>query len=389
MCNEQEFLKQFEDFFGHKAAVLAKAPGRLEILGNHTDYNEGFVLSCAVSLGVTIAIAENGLDYCRVRNPEFAPDKESLIDPVNPGPALSGDWTNYIKGVIVELAKRNIRVKPFDALVKSDLPVASGMSSSAALEVGFSFAFKELFGIELANEEWARIGQAVENSYLGLKTGLLDQFSSIFGEKNALILSDFRTVEVLRTVPLPEGYVPVVANSMIKHNLVDSEYNSRRQECEGAAAKISAKYPEIKTLRDVSPELLESCRDDLALLEYKRAKHVVGECDRVKKAEKCLAENDIETFGRLLFESHLSSRDNFENSTVELDYLVELAGTVPGCIGARLSGGGFGGITVHLVRKSNKDAYMSAIRQAYKLQTGVDPQIIACEIGQGARAVKL
>ena len=389
MCNEQEFLKQFESFFGHKASVLAKAPGRLEILGNHTDYNEGFVLSCAVSLGVTIAIAENGLDYCRVRNPEFAPDKESFIDPANPGEAISGDWTNYIKGVIVELAKRNIRVKPFDALVKSDLPVASGMSSSAALEVGFSFAFKELFGIELANEEWARIGQAVENSYLGLKTGLLDQFSSIFGEKNALILSDFRTVEVLRTVPLPEGYVPVVANSMIKHNLVDSEYNSRRQECEGAAAKISAKHPEIKTLRDVSPELLESCRDDLALLEYKRAKHVVGECDRVKKAEKCLAENDIETFGRLLFESHLSSRDNFENSTVELDYLVELAGTVPGCIGARLSGGGFGGITVHLVRKSNKDAYMSAIRQAYKLQTGVDPQIIACEIGQGARAVKL
>ena len=203
MCNEQEFLKQFEGFFGHKAAVLAKAPGRLEILGNHTDYNEGFVLSCAVSLGVTIAIAENGLDYCRVRNPEFAPDKESFIDPVNPGEAISGDWTNYIKGVIVELAKRNIRVKPFDALVKSDLPVASGMSSSAALEVGFSFAFKELFGIELANEEWARIGQAVENSYLGLKTGLLDQFSSIFGEKNALILSDFRTVEVLRIVPLP------------------------------------------------------------------------------------------------------------------------------------------------------------------------------------------
>ena len=389
MCNEQEFLQQFEKFFGHKAAVLAKAPGRLEILGNHTDYNEGFVLSCAVGLGVTIAIAENGLDYCRVRNPEFAADVESHIDPANPGSAVAGDWTNYIKGVIVELAKRNIAVKPFDALVKSDLPVASGMSSSAALEVGFSFAFSKLFSIELANEEWARIGQAVENSYLGLKTGLLDQFSSIFGEKNALILSDFRTVEVLRTVPLPEGYVLVVANSMIKHNLVDSEYNSRRQDCESAAAKISAKHPELKTLRDVSPELLEACKDELHIIEYKRAQHVVGECDRVRKAENCLAENDIETFGRLLFESHLSSRDNFENSTVELDYLVELARTIPGCIGARLSGGGFGGITIHLVKKSNQDAYMSAIRQAYKLQTGVDPQVISCEIGQGARAVKL
>lgn len=389
MRNEQDFLQQFEKIFGHPATVLAKAPGRLEVLGNHTDYNEGFVLSCAVGFGVTVAIAENGLDCCRVRNPEFAGETETVIDLDNIGSAVPGDWTNYIKGVIIELAKRNIKIKPFDALVKSDLPVSSGMSSSAALETGFCFAFKELFDIKLANEEWARIGQAVENIYLGLKTGLLDQFSSIFGEKNALILSDFRTVEVLRTVSIPENYSLVVVNSMIKHNLVDSEYNSRRQECEGAAAKIAAACPEVKTLRDVSPELLESFKDKLDILEYKRAKHVVGECDRVKKAEKFLNSNDVESFGKLLFESHESSRNNFENSTVELDYIVELARTIPGCLGARLSGGGFGGITIHLVRKADKEAYMSAIRQAYKLQTNVDPQILACDIGSGAKAIKL
>ena len=389
MWNEESFLQDFEKYFGRKAAVLAKAPGRLEILGNHTDYNEGFVMSCAVGFGVTIAIAENGLDHCRVRNPEFAGDAEGIIDLNNVGEAVPGDWMNYIRGVITELAKRNIFIKPFDALVKSDLPVASGMSSSAALEVGFSFAFKELFNIELANEEWARIGQAVENVYLGLKTGLLDQFSSIFGQKNALILSDFRTVEVLRTVPLPEGYVLVVANSMIKHNLVDSEYNSRREECESAAAKISEVHPEVKTLRDVSPELLEANKDRLTMLEYKRAKHVVGECDRVKKAVDMLGKGDIESFGKLLFASQESSCNNFENSTVELDYLVELAKTIPGCLGARLSGGGFGGITIHLVHESAKDNYMKAIREAYKLQTNVDPQILACEVGQGARAVKL
>ena len=389
MDKEQDFLLQFEQFFGKKAAVLAKAPGRLEILGNHTDYNEGFVLSCAVGFGVTIAIAENGLDHCRVRNPEFEPGVERTIDPLNVGEAVPGDWVNYIRGVIAELAKRNIAVKPFDALVKSDLPVASGMSSSAALEIGFCFAFKELFGIELANEEWARIGQAVENIYLGLKTGLLDQFSSIFGQKNALILSDFRTVEVLRTVSLPEGFVLVVANSMLKHNLVDSEYNSRRAECEGAAAKISSGHNGIKTLRDVEPELLEKCRNDLDILEYKRAKHVVGECDRVKKAVTVLENNDIESFGKLLFESHESSKNNFENSTVELDYLVELANSIPGCMGARLSGGGFGGITIHLVRNDCKQSYMDALREAYKLRTNVEPQILACEIGQGARSVKL
>lgn len=389
MQNEQDFLQEFEKFFGHKATVLSKAPGRLEILGNHTDYNEGFVLSCAVGFGVTVAIAENGLDHCRVRNPEFAPGKEEIIDLNNIGAAIPGDWTNYIKGVILELAKRNISIKPFDALVKSDLPVSSGMSSSAALEIGFCFAFKELFNIKLADEEWARTGQGVENIYLGLKSGLLDQFSSVFGQKNALILSDFRTVEVLRTVPLPEGYFLIVVNSMIKHNLVDSEYNSRRAECEGAASVIGSKHNNVKTLRDVSPALLEECRNDLSLLEYKRAKHVVGECDRVRQAIKSLDDNDIETFGKLLFESHESSRNNFENSTVELDYLVELAKTIPGCLGARLSGGGFGGITIHLVRKDAKDSYMNTIREAYKLQTGVEPQILACEIGRGARAEKI
>lgn len=389
MMNEIQFTADFEKYFGHKAAVIAKAPGRLEILGNHTDYNEGFVLSCAVGFGVTVAIAENGLKHCRVRNPEFSGDTESIIDLENVGSAIPGDWCNYIRGVICELARRNIKLKPFDALVKSDLPVSSGMSSSAALEVGFSFAFKELFGIELPNEEWARIGQAVENQYLGLKTGLLDQFSSIFGQKNAFILSDFRTVEVLRTVPLPAGYMLVVANSMIKHNLVDSEYNSRREECEGAAAKLAAKYKNVSTLRDVSPELLEKHRNDLSILEYKRAKHVTGECHRVKKAVELLDGNDIEAFGRLLFESHESSIENFENSTAELDFLVGLGKSIPGCLGARLSGGGFGGITIHLIHESVKDKYMLLLREAYKLQTGVEPQILACEIGQGAQAFKL
>jgi galactokinase len=383
------FIEKFISRFNCRPDAAAQAPGRLEVLGNHTDYNEGFVLSCAVGFGVTVAIAENGLDHCRVRNPEFAGDAETIIDLDNIGAAVPGDWTNYIKGVITELAKRNIKIKPFDALVKSDLPVSSGMSSSAALETGFCFAFKELFGLEFSNEEWARIGQGVENNYMGLKTGLLDQFSSIFGQKNAFILSDFRTVEVLRTVPLPAGYMLVVANSMIKHNLVDSEYNSRREECEGAAAKLAAKYKNVSTLRDVSPELLEKHRNDLSILEYKRAKHVTGECHRVKKAVELLDGNDIEAFGRLLFESHESSIENFENSTAELDFLVGLGKSIPGCLGARLSGGGFGGITIHLIHESVKDKYMLLLREAYKLQTGVEPQILACEIGQGAQAFKL
>jgi galactokinase len=267
--------------------------------------------------------------------------------------------------------------------------MSAGMSSSAALEVGFSFAFKELFGLEFTNEEWAKIGQGVENNYMGLKTGLLDQFSSIFGKKNELILSDFRTVEVLRTVAVPPGYSFVVANSMVKHDLVDSEDNVRREDCENAAAKLNKVYAGAKTLRDITPAQLEESKALLSVNEYKRAAHVVGECDRVKQAVAALDNNDVATFGKLLFESHESSKVNFENSTVELDYLVELAKSLNGCLGSRLSGGGFGGISIHLVENSKIEEYTSKLAAAFKLQVGVDPQIIVCEIGQGAEVVKL
>ncbi|MBR7127271.1 MAG: galactokinase, partial [Lentisphaeria bacterium] len=196
---DKNLISEFEGYFGRKPSVISRAPGRLEILGNHTDYNEGFVLSCAVSCAVTVVMAENDLDVCRLRDPKYDKDAVYTFSLDNIDTAIPGDWTNYVKGVIVELRKRGKDVKNFDALLYNTVPMSAGMSSSAALEVGFSFAFKELFGLEFTNEEWAKIGQGVENNYMGLKTGLLDQFSSIFGKKNALILSDFRTVEVLRT----------------------------------------------------------------------------------------------------------------------------------------------------------------------------------------------
>ena len=386
---DKNLISEFEGYFGKKPAVISRAPGRLEILGNHTDYNEGFVLSCAVSCAVTVVMAENDLDVCRLRDPKYDKDAVYTFSLDDIDTAIPGDWTNYVKGVIVELRKRGKDVKNFDALLYNTVPMSAGMSSSAALEVGFSFAFKELFGLEFSNEEWARIGQGVENNYMGLKTGLLDQFSSIFCKKNALILSDFRTVEVLRPVAVPPGYSFVVANSMVKHDLVDSEYNVRRADCEGAAAKLNKVYAGAKTLRDITPAQLEESKALLTTNEYKRAAHVVGECDRVKQAVTALDNSDVATFGKLLFESHESSKVNFENSTVELDYLVELAKSLDGALGARLSGGGFGGISIHLVENSKITDYTQKLSAAFKLQHGVDPQIIVCEIGQGAEVVKL
>lgn len=384
-------MSQLEDrfaaHFGRSAEVLARAPGRLEILGNHTDYNQGFVLSCAVGQHVAVAMTAIPGRICRIK--DFRDGSERIFNLDRIGPASRRDWSNYIKGVILELRKRGRHVGGFDAGILSTVPLSAGMSSSAALEVAFSYAFSRLFDISLPENEWAYIGQGVENDYLGLKTGLLDQFSSIFGKENALILSDFREVKVLRTVAIPPGYRIVVINSMVKHNLVDSEYNVRRQDCESATAKLAEVYPGVRTLRDVSPQQLDAARDRLELREYRRALHVVGENDRVRRGVEALDRGDINGFGSLLFESHESSRVNFENSTPEQDYLVELAHTVPGCIGARLSGGGFGGITVHLVEEERAVKYGERVAAAYRLQTGTAPEVIHCAVGNGAAASRV
>ena len=383
----EKLINDFTKFYGATPTVAARAPGRLEILGNHTDYNQGFVLSCAVEQDTRFALRPVEGKHCRVKDFRDGSVREFDLDDIDK--AIPRDWANYVKGVIVELRKRGIEVGAFDAGMESSVPLSAGMSSSAAFETAAGFAMREAFGIELSNADWARVGQGVENHYMGLKSGLLDQFSSIFGKKDSMILTDFRSVEVLRTVPLPAGYSIVVINSMVKHNLVDSEYNVRRQDCEAAAEKLAQIYPDVKTLRDVSLEQLAAAKSALTEREYRRALHVVGECTRVIEAVRMLEHNDVKGFGRLWFDSHESSRVNFENSTEELDYLVELAKSVPGGLGARLSGGGFGGITIHLVATDGAEEYAKRVQAGFKARTGIDAEYIICAIGDGATSRKL
>ena len=383
----EKLINDFTKFYGAAPTVAARAPGRLEILGNHTDYNQGFVLSCAVEQDTRFALRPVEGKHCRGKDFRDGSVREFDLDDIDK--AIPRDWANYVKGVIVELRKRGIEVGAFDAGMESSVPLSAGMSSSAAFETAAGFAMREAFGIELSNADWARVGQGVENHYMGLKSGLLDQFSSIFGKKDSMILTDFRSVEVLRTVPLPAGYSIVVINSMVKHNLVDSEYNVRRQDCEAAAEKLAQIYPDVKTLRDVSLEQLAAAKSALTEREYRRALHVVGECTRVIEAVRMLEHNDVKGFGRLWFDSHESSRVNFENSTEELDYLVELAKSVPGGLGARLSGGGFGGITIHLVATDGAEEYAKRVQAGFKARTGIDAEYIICAIGDGATSRKL
>lgn len=384
---KQDVIDSFAAAYSAKPAAYSHAPGRLEILGNHTDYNEGFVLSCATGQATEMAIAAIPGRICKLQNPplkgEFTIDLDDMDTP------RPKDWTNYIKGVLVELRRRGISYPAFEVLFKSSVPLSAGMSSSAALEMAFCMALKQLAGIDLPLPEWARVGQSVENVYLGLKSGLLDQFSSLYGKKDSFILCDFRSVEVLKTVTMPAGWKIVVANTMVKHNLVESDYNQRRESCERATKVIQGKFPQVKTLRDVSSSMLEECKSILDHTDYLRAKHVVGEDERVMKGVELLEAGKVEEFGALWFQSHESSRDCFENSCPELDILVELAHTIPGCVGARLSGGGFGGISIHLVRESEAENYCERLAAAYKLKTGKTIETIICSVGDGASAENL
>jgi galactokinase len=380
-------LDQFEQVFGSSASLLAQAPGRLEVLGNHTDYNEGFVLSIAVDRGTQIYFKKIEGNSCQVFSPAMGDGiREFDITDIST-PLPNKDWTNYVRGVLVELQKRGHTITAFQALITSDIPLSAGMSSSASLEMAIVTGLDALFDLKLELKEKALIGQGCENNYIGANTGLMDQLTSLSGVKGEMVVSEYRDVTVSHT-PLPEDLAFVVINSNVAHDL-SQEYNERRQQCESAVATIAKDRPEIKALRDVDLHLLEDSKNKLDLLDYKRALHVVGENARVQQAKEFLNSHGFTQFGQLLFESHASSKSNFENSCPELDALVEIAQQSPLCLGARLSGGGFGGISIHLVSAIDAEQYCSQATEAYTKTTGKQTTAFICRSADGASAQTL
>lgn len=366
--------------FGRDPQVATRAPGRLEILGNHTDYNQGTVLSVAVDRETCVAAGTAPGTACRIVDIANDTFREFTITDLD-HPA-KGDWANYVKGLVVEFRKRGVEIPAFEMVLESTVPMSAGMSSSAALEMSAALALGKLAGADLPWRDYALIGQGSENNYVGAKTGLLDQFSSLKGKAGQLVFSDFRSLEVAN-VPLPPGTALVVANCMVKHNLTN-EYNERREACEEAVRALQKRYPGIQALRDVSLEELEAAREYVPPLAFKRALHVVGEITRVNRGVESLERGELKAFGAAMFESQSSSTHNFENSCRELDILVDIARGLPGAIGARLSGGGFGGITVHLVEADAAYAYAAALEKAYKERTGLQADVMICQAADGA-----
>jgi len=369
-------------FHGHDPEIVAYAPGRVEILGNHTDYNEGFVLSAAIDSGIAYGLSSSGDAICTLYSADF---EESVRCPAaDPGRTDKERWSNYSRGVFTFLREKYGFVpRGFLGTQIGDIPIGAGLSSSAALDIASGLAISIFHGIVPENIDLAKIGQKAEHEFAGVRCGLLDQISSLFGEEHALVFTDFRTL-VVESVPLPDGFAFMIANTAVKHSLVDSEYNGRRRRCEQAAAYFARELgPQIKALRDVTWSDMEAHRDRLDQAVWKRAAHPVGENERVLSGVEALRRNDAAEFGRLMFASHDSSRFYFENSCPELDSLVDAARLIPGVMGARLSGGGFGGSIVALIKSSQTELISETLSEVYYKAWGhrIEPRLVIPSAG--------
>lgn len=378
----QEFEQKFG---GHGDIRRYFAPGRVNLIGEHTDYNGGHVFPCALTLG-TYAVARKREDN-KLRFYSMNFDKMGIVesDLNDLTPAKSAGWTNYPKGVIWAFEKRGHKLPVgLDILIYGNIPNGSGLSSSASLEVLTGLALKDLYGFDVSMVDIALIGQYSENNYNGCNCGIMDQFASAMGKKDNAIFLDTNTLEYEYAPVVLEDAKIVIINSKVKHSLVDSAYNDRRNECETALKELQ-EVVDIKTLGDLTEEQYEAHKDAIKSdIRQKRAKHAVYENQRAIKAVAALKENDVETFGKLMNASHVSLRDDYEVSCEEIDILVDLAWATPGVVGSRITGGGFGGCTVSIVKNDAVENFVSTIGKAYAEKVGHEAEFYVVDIGDGA-----
>ena len=345
---------------------IVRAPGRVNLIGEHTDYNQGWVLPVAISLETWIAswpTADRSVHLASMQE-----QVRAEFDVSDPGPRR-GDWTDYVAGVGLGMARTGVALRGAAAVVDSNIPIGSGLSSSAALELAAAWTFSEAIPPPLAPMALARLAQRAENEYVGVACGLMDQFASANGRAGAALLLDCRSLEY-RPVALPRNLAIVVLDTNTRRQLATSEYNSRRADCERGVALLATRYPGVSSLRDVSGHMLEAAEDLLGAQVLRRCRHVVEENGRVLEAVAALEAGDLEMVGRLFAQSHASLRDLYTVSSAELDALVELAMSVPGVVGARMTGAGFGGCTVNLVHREGVEALRAAVESQYPLRAG-------------------
>jgi len=374
--------KRFQQLHGTRPKIF-RAPGRVNLIGEHTDYNDGYVMPIAIELYTWVAAGRRPDRILRVHSLHFGETIELPLDEFAGPPRQH--WSDYIRGVAAVLEASGQKLSGANLVIQGQLPLGGGLSSSASLEISTALALMWASNFELPPLEMVRACQRAEHEYAGTRCGMMDQFIITFGRLQHALMLDCRSLEY-RLVPIPEHARVVVANSMLRHELAAGEYNRRRADCEAGVRTLQRHLPGVRALRDVTPAELESHKSDLPDPVYRRSRHVVSENQRVLGAAEALQAGDLDRVGQFMFESHRSLRCNYEVSSAELDVLVELASACQGVYGARMTGGGFGGCTVNLVRSDAVERLQAQIAEGYARATGIIPALYVCSVAEGAGA---
>ena len=362
-----------------------RAPGRVNLIGEHTDYNDGFVMPAALDFSTWVKVSPLDQRKLKIFSDNFGEEIE--VDLADENLAAREHWSDYPVGVAVTLERAGHHLRGARLQIRGEVPIGSGLSSSAAIEVATACALTANSDLKIDPRELALLCQRAENEFVGARVGIMDQFISLFGQANKALLLDCRSLE-FRLLPLPDNVRLIICNTMVKHALASSAYNERRAQCEAGVKHLAKFLPNVSALRDVTIEQLEEHRHGLDDVVYRRCRHVVTENARVLSAGDALERGDLEGFGELMAESHLSLRDDYEVSCKELDVMVEIAEKVEGVYGARMTGGGFGGCTVNLVADTHVEEFKERVSQEYERTTSLRPEIYICMAANGAEEVR-
>ena len=379
-----EVRSSFEQRFGVEPIVI-KAPGRINLIGEHTDYNNGFVLPAAVDQAIYLAIGKSGSSESTLVSLDMDQTFEFSINDFQP--TKEKLWANYLMGVVAEIQKSGREVSGFNIVFSGDVPQGSGMSSSAALECGTCFALNELFDLSIPKVKMVKMSQKAEHNYAGVMCGIMDQFASMMGSADHALLLDCESLEY-RHFPIElTDHIIVLCNSNVSHNLADSEYNIRRKQCEEGVSLLQKYFPEIKSLRDVSLEQLNAHQSELSDVVYKRCKYVIEENERVMSMTKAMEAGEIDALGEILTIAQEGMRSGYEISCPEIDFMADFANNREDVVGARMMGGGFGGCTINLVNKGSEDQFISELNAAYKEQFNKEITPIKVVISDGVKRI--
>lgn len=380
---KDQVIKIYQDKFGISTSEVYASPGRINLIGEHTDYNGSFVFPGAIDKGMVAAIKLNDTEKVRA----YAIDLNEYTEfGLNEEDAPIQGWAKYIFGVCREIIKRGYKIEGFDTVFSGDVPLGAGMSSSAALESTYVFALNDMLNLNIDIFELAKIGQKTEHNYVGVNCGIMDQFASIFGKAGHLIRLDCKTLdfEYFPFDPQPHGYRVVLLDTVVKHELASSAYNKRRESCENAVAAIKKNHPEVDFLRDANMEMLNEAKNDISEEDFMRSQYVIEETQRVRDVSDALERDDYETVGKKMYETHDGMSRLYEVSCEELDFLNDVA-MQNNVTGSRVMGGGFGGCTINLVKEELHDRFIADAKEKFKAKYGHEPKIYDVIISDGAR----